>query len=176
MSDYDETVRQELEKLSTEVIVAKLKMGYFTEDAANVARETLSSRGIGPIGISESTEEVLVPPLSRRVTFFVTQCLAGKANLSSAFWTLGGALFVLMLASIPLTLLFGDGFFVVALVIGSMGSILHTISVWRCAKNTKLYAIGQAAKMYTAFQSLLPLILIGSAIWAFISWVVENLR
>ncbi len=173
MSNYVEAVRIELEQLSSEVIAAKLKMGYFTEEAANVALKILALRGVEYSDKLVTNEETLPPPIGRRVLLFVAQCLSGNQDLSTAFWTLGGAILLFTFASIPIALLLGDGFLI---VIGLAGSLLHAISVWRCAKNTKIYAFSQAAKMYAVLVLLPFLIIFGAAVWSIMSLAVSVLH
>ena len=173
MSSYEETVRFNLEQIEDGELIAKIHSGELTEQACAVARKILLSRGVEITPATVTRQESKHVPLRDRVLKVLTGCYRGEENLSVAFWTVGGYMLALLLPMLPFALLLPNWGGAMFLMLGSVASIFHTVCVWRCAKNAESYAVGQTAKLYTAFQSVVPLILIFSALWAIIEFAIR---
>ena len=173
MATYEQTVQVELERLDDNEIVDKLRSGSLTDAAAQIASSILVKRGLDvPKAAAVDQSAVRIKSgqatVVRRVWEFLRRCAGGRESLMAAYWILGAAQ-VLFTVALFFTYEFAlSGRRVGAFVdligflwVGSM--VFHAVCVWRCAKNARVYAFGQLAKVYATLQIGIWLVLVPMA-------------
>ena len=170
MATYEQTVQSELELLEDEEILAKLRSDSLTDVAARIAASVLVKRGREvPIltdaqRADDAGKNGAIPAVSRLRTF-IFRCAKGQSTLMAAFW-FGGAGLMLFTGALLATHELIRTRAMVSVLVDVIGilwivaMVFHAVCVWRCAKNTRIYAFGQLAKVYAALQIGLWLVLV----------------
>lgn len=153
------TLKENFEKLSDEELLQKITTQSFTSEADVIAREVLIERGLTPPDSTlPFTPEKEISVLQRLKTLLI-DCVTGKANLGTAYWTLGLLLFALgVLALIGyefsrLTFV-GDLFSYLLAAVLLLANPFHAYCVWKCGKNTN-NAVYKNIAMFYAFVQLI---------------------
>lgn len=167
------SLRESLDKLDSEELYEKLLHQMLTEEASEIARGILLSRGVTPPVANEwEPAQIEKTPIHIRLAQLIKDCVRGEAPLGTAYWSLGLVLFAIAVIALlgyeftRLTVL--DGVFsylFMALIL--LGNPFHAYCVWKCSKNTNNAFFGHIAKMYAGLQLLvwcvlIPFAMIGS--------------
>jgi len=167
------SLRESLEKLDSEELFEKLLHQMLTEEASEVARGILLSRGVTPPAANEyEPDQIEKTPIHIRMAQLIKDCVRGEAPLGTAYWSLGLVLFAIAVIALlgyeftRLTLLDGVfSYFFMAVML--LGNPFHAFCVWKCSKNTKQEVFENLAKTYAGLQLLfwcvlLPFVMISS--------------
>jgi hypothetical protein len=166
------TLKENFEKLSDEELLQKITTKSFTSEADVIAREVLIERGLTPPDATlPVTPEKEISVLQRLKTLFI-DCVTGRANLGTAYWTLGFLLFALVVLAVigyelsRLTFV-GDLFTYLLIFVLLLANPFHAFCVWRCGKNTNNAVYKNIAMFYAFVQlifwcGLLPIAMVAS--------------
>lgn len=166
------TLKENFEKLSDEELLQKITTQSFTSEADVIAREVLIERGVTPPEATlPFTSEIEISVLQRFKKLLI-DCVNGRANLGTAYWTLGLLLFALgVLAVIGYELsrrtFLGDLFSYLLAIVLLLANPFHAYCVWKCGKNTSNAAYKNIAMFYAFIQlffwcGLIPIAMIAS--------------
>ena len=144
----------------------------FTSEADVIARDVLIERGLTPPDVTlPFTPEKEISVFQRLKTLLI-DCVSGKANLGTAYWTLGFLLFALGVLAVigyefsRLTFV-GDLFSYLLAAVLLLANPFHAYCVWKCGKNTNNAFYKNIAMFYAFVQlifwcGLIPIAMVAS--------------
>jgi hypothetical protein len=147
----ESALQEKFREMSTEELLAEHQSGRLADWAYRIAEKEISSRGV----IVPARAPELIPTTNDD-SFFADHWL-GKRSLGSAFWriyVIGGKLMFLALILIGLViknLLPFPPLFLFLLVPAYF--LFSTVSVWRCAKNTRKVWLAWIARGFTVIYT-----------------------
>ena len=151
------TLKKNFEKLSDEELVGKIETQFFTSEAEVIAREVLIERGVAPptATLPFNTENEI--SVLQRLKTLLIDCVTGKANLGTAYWTLGFLLFALGVLAVigyefsRLTVV-GELFSYLLAIVLLLANPFHAYCVLKCSKNTNNAVYKNIAICYAVIQ------------------------
>ncbi len=147
------TAESPLAQQTDEQLCEQLRTGALSERGADHATDLLLERGWAPADIPLHAAAPDLRNFGQKLWTFIADCAWGKAPLLHAMWVLGGvimATYFVLLVALEMSRLS---------MVGSLVSVLwvafscashsfHAFCVWRCARNARVHALGQLARIY----------------------------
>lgn len=151
MTAYEDQVRESFKGLDTDELLERLNSGSMTDEAAEIAKIELDSRGVGSQSIREKVIQES-PPQSVETSNFFGRAWSGRERLWKAFWLLGWAVSVITgaLAASRNPLLI--------LAIGIPLNIYWWICVWRCSFRSSHWFWGILARVWIVLIGIMLLV------------------
>lgn len=153
------TSESSLAHLTDGQLCMQLRSGVLSEMGAKKAIDLLLERGWVPADIPAPPIMEERRSLWEKLNDFIADCAAGRASLMHAMWALGGLIglanfFLFFAAELSRMTPVYSIFMMAWVCFIFLGNPFHGFCVWRCARNTKGYALGQLARIYAAGQLL----------------------